>query len=328
MPQGSSMKSKQTVFDRYDQAADIIMLSDSSETLVKKIPEKTINLIISSPPYNLGKEYEKHDEIDNYLSIQKALIGELYRLLADNGSICWQVGNYVKNNEVLPLDILFYDIFKELKMFLRNRIIWRFGHGLNSTKRFSGRYETILWFTKSQDYKFNLDPVRIRARYPNKRHTKGPKKGELSGNPKGKNPSDIWDIILKDWQSGVWEIPNVKANHSEKTIHPCQFPVELAERCVLALTDPGDTVFDPYMGVGSSILAAIMHDRKAIGCDRENKYVKIAKQRINDYFNGSLKTRPLGKPIFDPKMAGVVAKVPDIWVNQKDSIYNTTTELA
>jgi len=121
----------------------------------------------------------------------------------------------------VPLDIQFDPIFRKHGLSLRNRIIWHFGHGLHNKRRFSGRYEVILWYTKSDNYVFNLDDVRIPSKYPGKRHFKGPKTGQLSGNPKGKNPEDVWDI------------PNVKSNHVEKTEHPCQFPVGLVERLIL-----------------------------------------------------------------------------------------------
>jgi len=189
--------------------------------------------------------------------------------LRHDGSICWQVGNFVDNSEVFPLDIIYYNIFKEHKLKLRNRIIWRFNHGLHASKRFSGRYETILWFTKSDTYTFNLDSVRIPSKYPGKRHFKGPKRGLPSGNPLGKNPSDVWEFIAKEWDEELWDIPNVKANHPEKTTHPCQYPIELVERCVLALTSEEDWVSDPYCGVGSAIIAALKHNRKARRIDGE-----------------------------------------------------------
>ncbi|MEO0250535.1 MAG: site-specific DNA-methyltransferase, partial [candidate division WOR-3 bacterium] len=225
----------------------------------------------------------------------------------------WQVGNFVEDGEVYPLDILYYPIFKRLGMKLRNRIIWKFGHGLHASKRFSGRYETILWFTKSDRYVFNLDAVRIPAKYPGKRHYKGPNRGKPSGHPLGKNPSDVWEIVVRDWEELVWDVPNVKSNHPEKTIHPCQFPIELVERCVLALTNEGDWVFDPYMGVGSALIAALMHNRRAMGCEKEAAYVEIARQRIEDYFNGTLRYRPLGKPVYQPTGREKIAQVPEEW---------------
>jgi adenine-specific DNA-methyltransferase len=247
-----------------------------------------MKLIVTSPPYNIGKSYEAKSSLDAYIADQSRVIEECVRLLHPNGSICWQVGNHVSNSEIVPLDTVLYPIFKKHGLKLRNRIIWHFEHGLHCSKRLSGRYETILWFTKTDSYVFNLDSIRVPSKYPGKRYFKGPKAGQLSGNPLGKNPGDVWII------------PNVKNNHVEKTIHPCQFPVELVERLVLALTNEGDLVFDPYMGVGSSVIAALKHGRKGYGCDIVEKYVDIAYDRVGDLRIGVLRTRPMNKPVYDP----------------------------
>ncbi|WP_082358933.1 site-specific DNA-methyltransferase, partial [Bosea sp. AAP35] len=226
------------------------------------------NLIISSPPYNIGKDYEKDSRrtLREYIDWQKEVLSRIYDLLEDNGSICWQVGSYVKNEIYVPLDMAMYGVFDELGFKLRNRIIWRFNFGHNYDKRFSGRYETLLWLTKSDEFKFNLNSVRIPQIYPGKRHSasKGPRKAGLpSGNPLGKNPSDFWEFSAqRDFvENPIWDLPNVKANHPEKTAHTCQFPIELAERCVLAFTDEGDRVLDPFIGVGSSGLTATEESR-------------------------------------------------------------------
>ena len=284
---------------------------------MKTIPDGAISLVITSPPYNIGKSYELKQDITAYLAEQEVVISELVRMLNDKGSICWQTGNYIDDGEVFPLDVYYYHIFKKHGLKLRNRIIWHFEHGLHASKRFSGRYETILWFTKSDDYTFNLDPVRIPAKYPGKRHFKGPNKGQPSGNPLGKNPSDIWVFLQEEWDTCLWNIPNVKANHVEKTDHPCQFPVELVERCVLALTNENDRVLDPYCGVGSTLLGALMHDRKAIGVEREEEYVAITKERIYQLYNGTLKTRPLGRPVHKPSGYEKVSQVPLEWKRQR-----------
>ncbi len=260
---------------------------------MRRLPDESMNLIVTSPPYNIGKVYEKRISKDQYFENQKMCIAESVRLLSPNGSICWQVGNFLDNGEIVPLDIELYPIFKQHGLQLRNRIIWTFGHGLHCQKRFSGRYETILWFTKMDNYIFNLDPVRIPAKYPNKKYFKGPKKGQISGNPAGKNPSDVWDI------------PNVKCNHIEKTDHPCQFPIGLVERLVLALTNPGDCVLDPYLGVGSTAIAALKHGRYAYGCDLEQSYIDIAWKRIDKLRSGTLRTRPMNKPVYQPKTTRV-----------------------
>lgn len=267
-----------------------VVVSSDNIQFMQSMPSAIFKLIVTSPPYNLGKSYEKRSRLEDYLASQQRVIRECVRLLDDRGSICWQVGNYVENGEIVPLDTYLYPLFRELGLKLRNRIIWQFGHGLHCKKRLSGRYETINWWTKGEDYTWNLDPIRVPSKYPNKRHFKGPNVGKLSGNPKGKNPGD------------VWEFPNVKSNHPEKTIHPCQFPVELVERLVLSLTDEGDSVFDPYVGVGSTVIAAVLHNRHGYGCEIVQEFVDIAQARLEALEAGTLRTRPMGKPIYDPSL--------------------------
>ncbi|MFA5805182.1 MAG: site-specific DNA-methyltransferase [Melioribacteraceae bacterium] len=291
-----------------------IILGESFHNL-KKIEDGKFDLIITSPPYNVGKEYETKKSIEKYLLEQEKIIEQLVRVTSSKGNICWQVGNYVEKGEIFPLDIFYYEIFKKYNLKLRNRIVWHFGHGLHASNRFSGRYETILWFTKTNNYIFNLDNVRVAAKYPGKRHFKGPKKGKLSGNPRGKNPSDVWEIIIKDWENELWDIPNVKSNHPEKTEHPCQYPIELVERCVLALTDEGSWVLDPFAGVGSTMIAAIKNNRNVVGIEKEKKYVEITKQRIEKLFDGELKIRPITKQIHKPSPYDKVASIPEEWLN-------------
>jgi len=269
------------------QAKFDVRCEDNIEYM-RSLHKESCHLIVTSPPYNVGKEYERKTTLDAYIEEQAATIAEAVRLLHPNGSICWQVGNHIDDGEVFPLDIILYKLFKNHGLKLRNRIVWTFGHGLHCQNRLSGRHETILWFTKSDDYIFNLDPVRIPSKYPEKKHFKGPRKGELSGNPLGKNPSD------------VWEIPNVKANHVEKTDHPCQFPVGLVERLVLALTNAGQNVLDPYLGVGSSAIAALKNGRNAFGCDVVQDYIDIALERIEMLSKGELRVRPMNKPVYEP----------------------------
>jgi adenine-specific DNA-methyltransferase len=275
---------------RLQTARDAHIACEDNLAFMRPLDDGMMKLIVTSPPYNIGKRYERRSPLDSYIEAQAQVISECVRLLSERGSLCWQVGNHIDNGEVVPLDIVLYPFFQKHGLKLRNRIVWHFEHGLHCSRRFSGRYETILWFTKSDDYTFNLDPVRVPSKYPNKRHFKGPRAGELSGNPLGKNPSD------------VWVIPNVKHNHVEKTIHPCQFPVEMIERLVLSLTDDGDNVFDPYMGVGSSLIAAIRNGRTGYGCDVSGEYVDVAWERIHLLRAGLLKTRPMGKPVYDPSL--------------------------
>ena len=302
-----------TVSPVFAPDAHLVLYQGDTGDFIDSLPDGAVKLIVTSPPYNLGKEYEDRVSIERYLEGQAHTIERLGRILHPQGSICWQVGNFVERGEVFPLDIYYYPLFKRLGLQLRNRIIWHFEHGLHTSKRFSGRYETILWFSKSADYTFNLDPVRVPSKYPGKRHYKGPNKGKPSGNPQGKNPSDVWEGLAQEWDDCFWEIPNVKSNHPEKTEHPCQFPIELVERCVLALTNEGDWVFDPYAGVGSALIAAVKRGRRGMGSERDAGYVATAQQRIEAFWRGDLKIRPLGKPVHVPSGREKVSRVPSEW---------------
>ena len=279
---------KQAVLWKLQTDRLAVMRCEDNLSFMRPLRTESMQLIVTSPPYNIGKSYESRSTLAEYVKAQAQVISECVRLLSPHGSLCWQVGNHVQQGEIFPLDIVLYPIFREHGLKLRNRIVWHFEHGLHCSKRLSGRYETILWLTKGDDYIFHLDPIRVPSKYPGKKYFKGPKAGELSGNPLGKNPGDVWIF------------PNVKNNHVEKTAHPCQFPVELVERLVLSMTNPGDAVFDPYMGVGSSVIAALKHDRIGYGCDVVAEYVDIAWDRVHDLRSGALLTRPMDKPVYDP----------------------------
>jgi len=272
----------------YHEANHVTLYAGSCMDLLRQIPDQEADLVVTSPPYNLGKEYERRLRLEKYLAQQAEVISECVRVLSRRGSICWQVGNYVDKGRIVPLDTALYPVFTGHGLQMRNRIIWHFEHGLHCSRRFSGRYETIIWFTKTDSYIFDLDPVRVPQKYPGKTYFKGPRAGALSCNPKGKNPGDLWVI------------PNVKANHVEKTDHPCQFPVELIERLVLSMTKKGGLVVDPFLGVGTTAVAAIRHGRRAAGAEVVDKYVNIAMERIQLEHEGKLRTRPMGKPVHQP----------------------------
>jgi len=288
-----------TTVARYGPNARATLFHGDRLELLRQIPHGAARLIVTSPPYNIGKKYEKRLEFGHYLEQQEETIKEAQRVLAEDGSLCWQVGNHVSTDgEIFPIDIFIYRICKKLDMKLRNRVIWCFEHGLHCKNRLSGRYENIMWFTKNDKYVFNLDPIRVPQKYPGKKAFKGPRKGQYTCNPLGKNPGD------------VWVIPNVKHNHVEKTIHPCQFPIELVERLVLALTNKDDLVIDPYMGVGSAACAAMLHGRRSAGADLSREYLEIAKQRIELAAHGKLPMRPLGKLVHVPSPNDTITKRP------------------
>lgn len=284
------MHDPQVIASKFDPTESVVVFPGNCLDLLKSIPNGSIQLIVTSPPYNIGKEYESKLDLKEYVLQQSKVIGECVRVLSERGSICWQVGNYVDRGSIIPLDTILYPVFADLGLRMRNRIIWHFEHGLHCSRRFSGRYETINWFTKSDDFTFDLDPVRVPQKYPGKKHFKGPKAGQYSCNPLGKNPGD------------VWVIPNVKSNHVEKTEHPCQFPVELIERLVLSMTKESDWVLDPFLGTGTSIIAAVRHGRKGAGAETVRKYVEIARDRVCEELRGTLRTRPMNRPVHDPTL--------------------------
>ncbi|OGE82395.1 MAG: DNA methyltransferase [Candidatus Doudnabacteria bacterium RIFCSPLOWO2_01_FULL_44_21] len=305
-------KNKLKFSEKYSDASDVVLFHGDRLDFMKSLPSKSVKLVITSPPYNIGKAYEKRKDLDLYLAEQEESFKECVRILDDQGSLCWQVGNHIaKDGEVFPLDTLLYPIGKKFGLKLRNRIIWHFGHGLHSTYRFSGRHESILWFTKTDDYTFNLDPIRVPQKYPGKKNfKKNGKHGEFSGNPLGKNPSD------------VWEIPNVKSNHPEKTSHPCQFPIELVERLVLSMTNEGDIVYDPYAGVGSALCAAVLHNRKAYGSDIMEEYLDIAKDRIIKAVNGTLKRRIMGTEVYKAENSNL-SKTPEEFTKARLKLFGS-----
>jgi adenine-specific DNA-methyltransferase len=244
-----------------------VVLGDCLEFLAQ-IPDQCLDLIVSSPPYNLGKEYESKRLLNIYLEEQKKVLAECVRVLKTSGSIFWQVGSYSNKGTLIPLDIRFFPIFEDLGMIPRNRIIWIRQHGLHAQNKFSCRHETILWFTKTDEYTFNLDAIRVPQKYQNKKYFRGEKKGELSCNPLGKNPGDIW--IFR----------NVKHNHEEQTIHPCQFPEDMIARIILATTNLGDIVFDPYLGTGTVAVVARDYNRFYLGTELDPNYYQVALRRL------------------------------------------------
>jgi adenine-specific DNA-methyltransferase len=283
-----------------------IFQGDTEQFLATLPDEPLFDLVVTSPPYNIGKSYERKDALETYMGWQKRVIDLIVPRLKPDGSLCWQVGNFVDNGQIVPLDIEFAPIFKSHGLQMRNRIIWHFGHGLHTRRRFSGRYEVVLWYTKTDDYLFDLDAVRVPSKYPGKKHFKGPKRGLVSGNPLGKNPEDVWEDV-----EDFWNIPNVKSNHVEKTGHPCQFPVGLIERLVLSMTKPGGLVFDPFAGVASAGVAAVIHGRRFWGCELMPEYAKEGLARLDMALDGRARYRPHDKPLYDHTQSALSRKPED-----------------
>tara|TARA_R110002074_G_scaffold361132_1_gene534126 strand:+ start:2066 stop:3001 length:936 start_codon:yes stop_codon:yes gene_type:complete len=280
-----------------------VIFNGDSLNLVRALPDNSVNLTVTSPPYCMGREYEKSNSIRDFIEAHKIMLPEIVRITKPGGSICWQIGHHISQQVAYPLDYAVFALMQEIPgVSLRNRIVWTFSHGLHNSTRFSGRHETVLWFTKGANYHFDLDAVRVPQKYPGKRHYKGPLKGEFSGNPKGKNPGDVWSI------------PNVKGNHIEKSDHPCQFPVALVQRLARALCPDGGLIFDPYMGSGSAGVAALLENKKFLGAEIQTEYVEIAKNRLTETIEGNARFRPLDRPIYEPTPDTTLTKLPEHFV--------------
>ncbi len=253
---------------------DRIFLGDCAE-LLAQLPDGCVDLVVSSPPYNLGKEYEAKRALEAYLEEQGRVLGECVRVLKSTGSLFWQVGAFADRGVLVPLDVRFFPILEELGLIPRNRIMWVRQHGLHGARKFSCRHEAILWFSKSNDYIFNLDAIRVPQKYQNKKAWRGEKKGQLTCHPDGKNPGDIW--LFR----------NVKHNHEEQTIHPCQFPEDLVARIVLSTTSEGGVVLDPFMGAGTVAVVSRDHGRHFLGAETEPRYHEVAMRRLKGVPNKS-----------------------------------------
>lgn len=247
---------------------DRIHLGDCLEML-RSLPDECVDLVVSSPPYNIGKEYEVRRELEHYLDEQRDVLSECVRVLKPGGSIFWQVGTFSDRGMFVPLDIKFFPIFENLGLSPRNRIVWVRQHGLHATKKFSGRHETILWFSKGSEFYFDLDAIRVPQKWQNKKSHRGENKGELSCNPDGKNPGD------------VWVFQNVKHNHEEQTIHPAQFPEGLIARIILSTTQKSGVVLDPYMGAGTTAVVARDHGRHFVGSETDERYHAVSLRRLS-----------------------------------------------
>lgn len=276
--------------------------------LLADMPADSVDLIVSSPPYFMGKEYDRSADPADFEKEHAKIVPLLSRILRPGGSLCWQVGTHCARGVVIPLDILAYSAFsKDPAFVLRNRIVWHFEHGVHARNRFSGRHETVLWFSKGDGFTFNLDAVRVPQKYPGKRHYKGPKKGEFSGHPDGKNPGD------------VWQIPNVKAKHPEKTAHPCQFPVAIPQRLIRALSNEGGTVFDPFSGSATTGIAAALEGRRFIGCELEKEYAKISADRYTAWQQGTLAIRDWRRMSEQPDPRHAVSIIPEHFASSREA---------
>lgn len=227
--------------------------------LIKNINDNSIDLIITDPPYNLGKNYGNNHDLkgyDEYLNFSMQWLKQAYRVLKNNGTIYVFMG-------VRFISYLYDILDQKLGMFLNSWITWHYTQGIGKKRGFSPRHEDILMFTKSQDFKFNLDDIRIPQKYFRKRN-----------NMEGANPGD------------VWKFSHVHYSNPERENHPTQKPEALIERMILASSNIGDTILDPFAGSGTTLRVAQQLNRNCIGFEKNPAYVAMIKNRLQKPFYG------------------------------------------
>jgi adenine-specific DNA-methyltransferase len=250
------------------------MLYCADSVKVQKIlPSELFGLVITSPPYNIGKEYETVMSVDDYILWTKKWTRETCRLITNNGSFLLNLG-YVSiesKGHAVPLPYL---LWNEIPLFFNQEIVWNYSAGVACKNYLSPRNEKILWFVKNKDnYVFNLDEIRDKnVKYPNSK-----KHGKLRVNTLGKNPSDVWEIAKVT--------TGQNRSSSERTAHPCQFPTDLIDRLVLGFSEKDGIVFDPFVGSGTTIESCIRHGRFCVGFEIREDYCEIAKRRIKNCYN-------------------------------------------
>ncbi|HCE1391081.1 TPA: site-specific DNA-methyltransferase [Vibrio parahaemolyticus] len=238
---------------------------------MQKLSDGLVDLTITSPPYNIGKEYEEISVLDNYLSWCTEWLNEIYRITKCDGSFWLNVGYFEVKDKGLAVPIS-YLLWDKSQFYMLQEVVWNYAAGVACKKRFSPRNEKLLWYVKNpKKYTFNLDEVRDpNVKYPNQK-----KNGKLRCNPLGKNPSDVWQIA---------KVTSGKNRSSvERTPHPAQFPIEMVERMLKSSSNEGDLILDPFMGSGSTAECALRNNRYVIGFELEDKYIGYARDRITNY---------------------------------------------
>lgn len=229
---------------------------------MRMIPDNSVDLVVTSPPYNIGKSYEKRQPIDAYIEWSNTYLKEIFRVLKPGGNLMLQVGQYVDDNtNNVPLTYLLFQTLVDIGFKLRQEIIWYFRGGMPAKKKLTGQNEKVMWLYKGDDTPyFDLDSIRVKEWQA----------FDKRNNPNGKNPTD------------VWEFNRVTGNSKEKTSHPCQFPVVMIDRIVKGWSPINGIVLDTFMGSGTTAVACVNTNRNFIGFETEREYIEIANKRLDN----------------------------------------------
>lgn len=229
-----------------------------------RMESSSVDLVVTSPPYNAGKEYETDLSLEEYLQFAERWIAHIPRLLTPTGAFWLNVRHFMLSpTEAVPLPYLIYPILVKHGLHVVQEVVWHFEGGLNYSRRFSHRTERWMWCVKDPtDYVFHLDDVRD--------HTLNIGK-DRRNHPAGKNPTDYWHFP---------SVVGGRGASSEKTAHPCQFPVAMIERIIRACSNSGDVVLDCFGGSGSTAVAAYENGRSFISIEIDQRYDEIARDRL------------------------------------------------
>lgn len=259
----------------------VLIYCDDAIKAMEKLPGGIVDLTITSPPYNIGKEYENILPLDSYIEWTRKWIEQVYRLTSPSGAFWLNLGyiSLPQRAKAIPLPYL---LWERIPFYLIQEIVWNYGAGVSTKLSFAPRNEKFLWYVKNPEhYTFNLDDVRDpNVKYPNQK-----KNGKIRVNPIGKNPSDVWQIPKVTTGEGM----NGRRASPERTTHPAQFPIAVIDRIMKACSNRGDVILDPFIGSGTTAEVAINNDRLVVGFEINEAYVDVASQRISKY----LKTKEL-----------------------------------
>ena len=227
--------------------------------LFREINSSSVDVIVADPPYNLGKDYGNNHDLkgfDEYIEFTKSWLSEAKRVLKPIGTIYVFMG-------VRFISYLYDIMDRDLGLFFNSWIVWHYTQGLGKTKGFSPRHDDILMFTKSKDFVFNLDNVRVPQKYYRARN-----------NMRGANPGD------------VWKFSHVHYCNPNRQNHPTQKPEGLIESMVMASSNENGLVLDPFSGSGTTLRVCQQVKRNAIGFELNPEYVEMTNTRLNEPFNG------------------------------------------
>lgn len=252
-----------------------ILYNTDCHTAIKQLANAGIYIdaTITSPPYNIGKEYETIQDNELYLSWLTNIMSDVYDITNPSGSLLLNLGYFSvpEHGRAVPISYLFWN---RLKFFLQQEIVWNYGAGVSCKNYLSPRNEKILWYVKnSEDYVFNLDDIRDPdVKYPNQK-----KNGKLRCNTLGKNPSDVWQIAKVT--SGA------NRASKERTTHPAQFPEDLISRLVKGFTNKSDLILEPFSGSGTVAVVAMKYGRKFLAFEIDKEYCTLSAKRIQAEYN-------------------------------------------